>query len=89
MAIRVCAVEDCDRAAASRGLCGTHYVRARLGTDLTAPIRPHTRVRVPCSVAECDRVATTRGLCHAHYARLRAGGDLTTPIAKPRRRQHR
>lgn len=40
-----CAVETCDRVAESRGWCGTHYERWRLGRDVAAPIRPGPEVR--------------------------------------------
>jgi hypothetical protein len=37
MAKSTCNVDDCDRPAETRGMCGMHYKRARRGAPLQAP----------------------------------------------------
>lgn len=46
--VRTCSVEGCERRSTSRGMCGAHYQRVKLGwapEDLTKPFRGTTRTR--------------------------------------------
>lgn len=68
-----CIIDDCERFADTRGLCGTHLARERAagggGVD-------------PCSIDWCDRGGTQNGLCGAHYYRLQNGLDMDAPFRK-------
>jgi len=67
----ICAVTGCDRLSVAKGLCGTHYERARQGHDLATPIKQKLRQPIPCSVTGCDRLARKKGMCGTHYQRVR------------------
>lgn len=74
-----CLIEDCDKAAFSRGWCTKHYSRwNRHGDPLITSRTPPQRTKYDgqlCEVAGCVRAATKRGLCGMHYQRIRVIGE--------------
>lgn len=72
---RICSIPDCNKRAAGRGLCDTHYRRVKRAEDRAAGI-----VRVssePCTVQGCDKPRYCLGLCAAHYTRQIRHGSPT------------
>lgn len=73
VANRICSVSDCNKRVIARGLCDTHYARARRAADKAAGI-----VRVSprrCTMPECGKPHFAKGYCSAHYTRRRRHGD--------------
>ena len=67
-----CIIDVCDRAAESKGMCGAHYERIRLGrkVDIDTPIREWSRQVGDC--IECGaRRASTKGRCKPCDSRRR------------------
>lgn len=54
-----CSVEGCGRECLARGLCASHYRKARNAA----------RGAEPCTVEGCGRPAYVTSLCRGHYAR--------------------
>lgn len=73
-----CLVETCAGSVETKGYCGAHYRRHRLGKDLLAPMRRRSgRVNVgPCSVDGCTEPRKYKALCQMHYFRERRHGDV-------------
>ena len=71
-----CWVSTCPKRAATKGLCGYHYGRARMG-KIEVPESLGVALNPPCSYGTCNRVSETKGLCHGHYEQLRSGRGLT------------
>lgn len=61
-----CTEKGCTKPARKRGLCFTHYARAR---------RHGKFITTLCSVENCGRNVDSQGLCTMHYTRLRSTGD--------------
>lgn len=57
-----CAVLGCDRRAYASGHCNAHYIRARLGRDLSAPIKNRKRGGQLC--IECGEHTGAKGGWH-------------------------
>ncbi len=73
----ICSDPECDQVARSRGWCGTHYTRQRLGQPMGLVERRVThRAGEPCAGPECPHLSVKRGLCGSHYAQERAGKPL-------------
>lgn len=65
-----CSVEDCSNAEKlSRGLCYTHYRRARRRGDFGL-----------CAAASCDRGRDRGDYCNTHYMRVLRGHAMETPL---------
>lgn len=83
----LCAIEDCDRVAKTRGWCDRHYQRWSKNGDPLAggPYRTSRKPREDCSVEGCARPHESRGYCGTHYRRWRIHGDAGTAdlLAKP------
>jgi hypothetical protein len=75
--VKPCSVDGCSRQEAARGLCKTHYARARRGSPLAAPLPE--KIVGACSVPGCERPMDAVGMCYLHRRRLRAGRPLVTP----------
>lgn len=73
MADRICSVEGCGRIHQARGLCRSHYQRARTNGEFGT---------LPCSVGDCVFYAIVKGLCPMHYGRLRATGETGPPESR-------
>jgi hypothetical protein len=71
MSDNTCAVDGCERARYSRGLCEAHYRRQRRTGSIDGDRAIGTQ-REPrtCMVDDCTNAATERGLCHGHYLRV-------------------
>ena len=54
---KTCKVAKCKRPARAKGLCGAHYVRARRGNVLTAPLRGYTRAAKKQSAPKAKKAA--------------------------------
>jgi hypothetical protein len=80
--VKVCSVESCDGIAKARGLCNSHYERARTGRNIDGPIRRWGSAPQNCSVDGCDGSAASNGLCDPHYRRQKAGQPLVVPLRK-------
>src|SRR5262249_37299873 len=63
---RTCSIPGCGRRHYGRGLCHTHYQRARDSGALGGRT---------CSVPGCGKPMAARGHCWMHYQRLRSTGD--------------
>lgn len=72
MADRTCSVADCDKPAAARGWCNTHYRRWKRHGDVSYG-RPVLAEK--CSIDGCDAPREARGWCHTHYSRWWTNGD--------------
>ena len=62
-----CSVEGCRNLAYAKGLCNAHYLRARAGRPLDAPLQ-HRNRKLVCS--ECSDPVDCKGgwgLCKPHY----------------------
>lgn len=73
-----CLVDGCEDDVRTKGYCGAHYRRHRLGKDLAAPMR-RRRLRItdgPCSVDGCTKLRFAKTLCEMHYSRDRRHGDV-------------
>lgn len=67
-----CDVPVCDREAAKRGYCVTHYAAYRksggyVPNRAVKPNRPKGTPKPKCSVAVCDKVSRAEGYCVTHY----------------------
>lgn len=83
MAKNICSIEGCSQFVNGRGLCQTHYVRAKRAGALP----PKTRIRstAQCSVENCQDVVSGFGYCKRHYDRSRLYGDpLREPLRGPK-----
>lgn len=71
---QLCSVEGCEKPAASKGYCNSHYGKLhRYGDPLRG--RAPSNVGKTCSVEGCNRPARVRGWCSAHYSRWQNYGD--------------
>lgn len=70
-----CEVQDCDRPAAKRGMCGMHY-RRQLRNGTTDRVR-YSRTSRVCEVDGCDKSSDNggRGMCSMHYSRYKTEGS--------------
>lgn len=70
--IKLCHFEDCDNPFYSRGLCGGHYERLRLGKELPGPSLIKDSYRPPCEFKGCAHLAWTAagGFCRTHNGHL-------------------
>lgn len=59
-------MEGCSQPEQAKGYCNAHYIRARKGTDMSAPIQPKVRGN-KCTVPGCGKKHMGRGFCHNHY----------------------
>lgn len=77
-----CAVAGCERKAATRGWCATHYKRWQRRDD------PHFGDDRPthCTVDRCGAAVDGRGLCHGHLQRMLRTGQLAAGVPLSRRR---
>ena len=64
---RRCSKPDCDRNAVSKGLCQSHYDKAR------GSFRNGGRT---CVAEGCSRIVKARGRCSMHYSKLQRAGLL-------------
>lgn len=76
-----CSVDWCTRGATKAGFCNAHYIRDRLGKDMSAPIRTWvSRARVEqCSFTGCESSHYSAGFCSLHYHRKYNGRSMTAP----------
>lgn len=72
---RTCIQSDCEKPAATRGWCSTHYRRWRLYGD-PEYVTPRKR-GATCSIDDCDEKTVGRGWCRKHYNRWWKHGDPT------------
>lgn len=78
-----CSFEGCDREAAKRGWCRTHYMQwRRTGTVFPIGSNPN-RGRKTCEFDGCERLVHAYGLCGAHAKQKRLGMELR-PIREAR-----
>lgn len=87
MAERTCSIEGCERRAAKRGWCATHYQRWRRHGDPLGGGRARAShgFRSICEVAGCDEPVIAGGHCNRHHWRWRRHGHPLgggTPRAK-------
>lgn len=77
-----CADPTCDRRAVVRGLCRSHYARARRNSSLPPKFRKV--YDAPCVFPGCDRWSDlpTSGLCRGHYNQKRDGKPLTPLLSQ-------
>jgi len=87
-AVKVCAVDECDRGPRTRGWCAKHYLRWYRHGDPNITLT--RKVNAPCSIDDCERPVDSRGWCHLHYLRwLKHGNPNITLFGGPRcRRGH-
>lgn len=77
MSDRICAVNECENKAATRGWCYKHYARWRKYGD---PETLLNRSPQPCSISGCRDQMMARGWCSKHYQRWKRYGDPTTQV---------
>lgn len=76
-----CSVEGCERPAYAGGLCNAHYIRARKGLPMAAPVRARKRDGL-CSV--CGKESGSKGgwgMCGMHYRQARYAAMKDAAIA--------
>lgn len=78
---RICAVDDCGRPAAAKGLCKGHHERQRRRQRLNDRPLMARRAQM-CDVSLCTQLVVARGLCSAHYARWLKYGNAEHPHQK-------
>jgi len=72
-----CSEENCQNLVWARGLCNTHYKRAREKGAWPSNVSS----RGPCSMENCSRPALARGLCVNHYqSEKRKGFEPLAPV---------
>lgn len=67
----LCSVDGCERPAYAKKFCNAHYIRARNGDDIFAPIRYRVRKSF-CQI--CNNPVDGKGgwgLCKKHYSSIR------------------
>lgn len=71
-----CSVSNCDKSRSCRGLCASHYSRAKRNGTLdqyslhdTISVEPQRKPPVTCSVPDCEDRHFGRGLCRKHHYR--------------------
>lgn len=80
--MNLCPIDNCEREVKVRGLCQTHYQRARRSGTLPNIQAPPN---LPCSVEGCERKNSAKGLCKMHYMRKRSGVPLDWVKPTPQR----
>lgn len=75
---RTCEVDGCGEPFLARGMCESHYHKARTAGTIVC-LRPKPVNAGGCSVDDCRKPAFGRGYCQAHYCKLRKYGD---PLGK-------
>lgn len=78
-----CEIEGCEKPAAARGWCGTHYMRWKTHGDPAKIIRIYTGPR--CEAPDCKKPTVRSRYCEMHRARLRRYGSFHLP---PRSNRH-
>lgn len=87
MSRKKCEVDSCGKIARSYGMCPTHALRRKKGTDLSIPVgglKPPLKESTDgfCGVDGCERVNYSRGVCEGHYNRYRKKqNDWDRPLA--------
>lgn len=79
---RICSIPNCNKRPVGRGLCGTHYRRAKRAEDKAAGV-----VRVsslPCMMPGCRKPHYAKGYCSAHYTRQYRYGDPSVTAQTPK-----
>jgi hypothetical protein len=79
----LCALEDCERDATTRGWCATHYKRWLRHGDPLLGAKPQKK---PCTVVNCPYPGEARGLCHGHLLRLLRTGEWPLGLLSTRER---
>lgn len=81
----ICMLDGCERGGKiSRGLCDSHYQRARRRGETATLPRAHREPGTPaptCTIDACDSPVKARGLCEKHYCRWAAHGDPLTLLS--------
>jgi hypothetical protein len=85
-----CRWPECERPAASLGLCSRDYMRARSVGDTVSPWvewknrpkRGPVPKSVPCRWPGCDRASRTRHFCQRDYRRAKSVNDYESPWSK-------
>lgn len=74
----VCWKEGCQKLVETKGLCKSHYNKAKQG-KFEVPASLGVKLNPPCSFKDCDYLAESikRGLCHSHWLQETAGKPLT------------
>ena len=70
-----CTINNCERKAVAKGLCGTHRTWQKQGKEFNRPIRSFNTVG--CSLKDCSLRHHAKGLCANHYALLIKNGAPT------------
>ncbi len=78
-----CLVSPCPHPASARGLCKTHYHRARREGWLDQqPIhKRNSHPQTYCSIDGCPRPMQSRGYCQLHYRRWLRAREVAAPGA--------
>lgn len=75
-----CSISDCEKPFYAKGLCKSHYSRARKYGD---PLGKRlVNADKTCVGDSCDNPVFARELCHGHYQRVRNGVELDRPIGR-------
>ena len=67
--------EICSDRYYARGLCQTHYYRARDGVNMRAPLR-NKNLGLECHFDGCILDAYSMGRCHTHDMQMRSNGEM-------------
>ncbi len=66
----LCKEVGCETQAYAKHLCNAHYLRARKGSDMAAPVRLHVKGRLCAECAAPVGERGAKGLCAKHYKKL-------------------
>lgn len=81
MAKPTCSIDGCVKQVNARGLCSTHYDRARAadpdGFRITSKRVDASGIPLPCSVESCSERVHAKMMCKYHYSRARRFGDAS------------
>lgn len=81
MAKPTCSIDGCVKQVNARGLCSTHYDRARAadpdGFRKTSKRVDANGIPLPCSVESCSERVHAKMMCKYHYSRARRFGDAS------------
>lgn len=83
MSIIACSVAECEKPVVARGICRSHYKKAKRSGTLEDFAKRPIEWPTSCAVEECEKEVIARGWCSAHYRLwMRTGSTVTTKFTK-------
>lgn len=79
MSIIACSIDECEKPTVARGICRSHYKKAKRRGTLGDYAKVEREVTTSCSIEGCERLLLARGWCGTHYKRWRLTGSTDDP----------